>query len=465
MAREIILPALGMAQDTGKIVRWLKAAGEPVKKGEPVVEIETDKATVEIESPMSGFLSNITGAEGEDIPVGQVIAIVADSAAPLQKVSNGNNEAFGEIPVTKRTTGLEAVEVPAYNTDVQNGERRLQGIQASPLATRIATEHNVDLTQIRSSGKRIQKADVLDYLQQQERASVSSAQPRLLPASPKARRLANEQGIDLSTLAGSGPQGAALVSDVLNAPRLPVTPATPELSVVEVAVSPANTSPTSEVSTIWRIMAERTTQSWTTVPHFFLVREVNASRLIAWRESALKRTGDKVTYTDLLVKAAAMALRNHPNLNAAWRDNRINWNVEINVGLAVAVEQGLIVPVIHRADTLGVREIAARRQELVARAMSGNLRPDDLAGGTFTLSNLGMYGVDAFNAIINQPQAAILAVGRIADRVVPLNGQPAVQPMMTFSLSCDHRVVDGARGAQFLAWLAEQVEEPLGLLN
>lgn len=463
MATEIILPALGMAQDTGKIVRWLKAEGDPVKKGEPVVEIETDKATVEIESPAAGYLSGISGAEGEDVPVGQVIARIVDSLSSLEKPSEAKKETFEEVPVTKRTTGLEAVEVSLYNTNVQNGDRSLQGIQASPLAARIASDHNVDLSQVRPMGKRIQKADVLGYLQQQTDAS--SVQPRLRAASPKARRLAFEQGIDLSGLAGSGPAGAVLAADVLHAPTLPATRTSPEMAAVEEEVNPASTSPAAEISTVWRIMAERTTQSWTTVPHFFLVREVNASRLIAWRDAVLKRSGGAVTYTDLLVKVAAMALREHPHLNASWRDNRIHWNVEINVGLAVAVEQGLVVPVIHRADTLGVREIAARRQELVSKARAGKLRPDDLTGGTFTISNLGMYGIDVFNAIINQPQAAILAVGRIADRVVPLNGQPSVQPVMTLSLSCDHRVVDGARGAQFLAWMAEQMEEPLGLFN
>jgi pyruvate dehydrogenase E2 component (dihydrolipoamide acetyltransferase) len=211
-------------------------------------------------------------------------------------------------------------------------------------------------------------------------------------------------------------------------------------------------------------MAERMTQSWTSVPHFYLVREVDASRLSAWRERVGKRTGAKVTYTDLLVKVVASALREHARVRVSWKDGALMQHDEVNVGLAVAIEDGLVVPVIHRADTLSLTEIAARREELVTRAQSGKLRPADITGGVFTISNLGMYGVDAFNAIVNPPQAAILAVGRIADRVVPVDGQPAVRPIMVLTLSCDHRAVDGARGAQFLGALADLVEEPLGLI-
>jgi pyruvate dehydrogenase E2 component (dihydrolipoamide acetyltransferase) len=455
MATEIILPALGMAQDTGKIVRWLKAAGEPVSKGEPVAEIETDKATVEIESPASGILADVTGTVGEEIPVGQVIAWVLAAGERAQgqiAMSNG-------IPSAPPAAQMDEVFAPA-----QDGNRRPVGIAASPLAARIAGEHNVDLSQVKPAGKRIQSADVLDYLQQRKLTALSG-RSRLQAASPKARRLAREQGRDLAAITGSGPDGAILAADVLAASALFATQADPSTRASEEMVSPTGGQPETAVGAIWRIMAERTAQSWTSVPHFFLVREVNASHLISWRESIQRRTSAKVTYTDLLVKIVSTALRHHFYLNATWRDNSIAWNVEINIGLAVAVEAGLIVPVIQRANTLGVLDIAAQRQELVTKAQSGKLRPGDLTGGTFTISNLGMYGVDAFNAIINQPQAAILAVGRIADRVVPLNGQPAVQPMMTLSLSCDHRVVDGARGARFLETVATLLEEPLRLVD
>jgi len=307
------------------------------------------------------------------------------------------------------------------------------------------------------------------YRQGQEQVGGTAQAPtaRLTMASPKARRLAAEQEKDLAAIKGSGPHGAVLAADVLAAGvQAPRAPAFAELApAAEQAAAIDNGAGQPALSNIWRIMAERTAQSWTTVPHFYLVREVNANRLMAWRERLLKQPGDKVTYTDLLVKLVAAALRRHPRLNVAWDGSKPAPKQEIHIGLAVAVEAGLVVPVIHGADALSLSEIARQRAELVARAQAGKLRPVDIAGGTFTISNLGMYGVDAFNAIINQPQAAILAVGRIAERVVPFNGRPAVQPMMVLTLSCDHRAVDGARGAEFLSTLAELVEEPLGLLE
>jgi pyruvate dehydrogenase E2 component (dihydrolipoamide acetyltransferase) len=436
VATNVILPALGMSQDTGKIVQWLKAEGEQVSKGEPLVEIETDKATVEIEAPADGTLTRVSAVAGDDVPVGNVIAIILAA----EEVSSA--------------VGVQ----PSVETNQQSALNRAP----SPLASRIAAEHNLDLNQVRSAGKRIQKADVLTYLQDQEKAVATSTSPRLMMASPKARRLAAEQGRDLVAIKGSGPGGAVLAADVWAA----FTQAPPPVEVAGAVPSEAtaNGSDTLALSNTWRIMAERTTQSWTSIPHFYLVREVNASRLIAWREQILKRSTEKVTYTDLLVKIVAAALRLHPRLNAAWDEGKITLKQEVHVGLAVAVEEGLVVPVIHLADTLDLSEIARQRVKLAAKARAGQLRLQDISGGTFTISNLGMYNVDAFNAIINQPQAAILAVGRIAERVVPVNGQPAVRPMLVLTLSCDHRAVDGARGAQFLDTVATLIEEPLGLL-
>ncbi len=482
MATDVILPALGMSQDTGKIVQWLKAEGQQVVKGEPLVEIETDKATVEIEAPADGVLARISAAAGDDIPVGQVIAAIL---APDE---------------TNKQTDVrtEASRAQASGTDAAGADaiHRVPTTAASPLALRIAVEHNVDLNQVKASGRRIQQADVLSYIQNQENANapvgtrliasapaasasietgptgsglIASAAPRLTMASPKARRLALEQGMDLAAIKGSGPQGAVLAADVqAAAAQAPHAAGTYAGSAApgETAVALTNGAVGSEVavSTVWRIMAERTTQGWTSIPHFYLVREVNVSRLISWREQVVKRSAEKITYTDLLVKIVAAALRMHPRINASWHEGKIALKQAINVGLAVAVDEGLVVPVISQADTLGLSEIARRRAELVAKAQAGKLRPQDISDGTFTISNLGMYNVDAFNAIINAPQAAILAVGRIAERVVPVNGVPAVQPMMVLTLSCDHRAVDGARGAQFLDTIAAFIEEPLGLL-
>jgi pyruvate dehydrogenase E2 component (dihydrolipoamide acetyltransferase) len=219
-------------------------------------------------------------------------------------------------------------------------------------------------------------------------------------------------------------------------------------------------------SSVWRVMAERTAKSWQEVPHFYLTREVDAGALERWRASARRRPGgDHVTHTDLLVRLVAAALLEHPRVNSSFLDGRIVANAEINVGLAVALDEGLVVPVIHNADRLGLPEIAERRGALVAAAREGTLRPDDVRAGTFTISNLGMFGIDAFNAIVNAPQAGILAVGRIAERVVPVDGRAEVRPTLVLTASFDHRVVDGAIGARFLQALAALVEEPLELLS
>ena len=449
MPTNVIMPALELAQETGKVLRWMKAPGDTVRKGEPILEIETDKVTVEIEAPASGILSSVTAQEGDVVPVGQTIALIA---AP------------GEAP-----SSISAPILSPVGRGQGEGAPASTQVKASPLARKIAEEHGVDLARIKTASGKIEKADVLAFVESQKVAAPGNgAAVRLVAASPKARRLAVERGVELGALRGSGPSGAVLTVDV------PVAPvAAPPLATGPLTTRPLGTGPLTlpsphrgeGVSTVWRIMAERMTASWTTAPHFYLVREVNVARLVAWLGTARKQTGARITYTDLLVKLVAATLAQHPRVNVSWKDGALERHTEINIGLAVALEDGLVVPVIARADTLGLKDIAARREDVVARAQAGKLRPADIQGGVFTISNLGMYGVDAFSAIVNPPQAAILAVGRIADRVVPVNGQPAVQPTMTLTLSCDHRALDGARGAQFLGALADLIEEPLALLT
>jgi len=414
MATNVILPALGMAQDTGKIVEWLKAEGQHVIAGEPLVVIETDKAAVDLEAPATGILAQVSAKAGDEVPVAQVIAVILSAEEVEAGVSQPDR-----VPASVVSTARTSVLAPSTRPE------------AAPAAVSSQPHH--------ANGRRL--------------------------ASPKARRIAAERGVDLTTLRGTGPGGVVLAADVSAAVSpAPVAAVAPHLAPLTPAASPATVLGSgSEMSTIWRLMAERTTQSWTNVPHFFLVREVAAGALVAWRERIAQGASERVTYTDLLIRIVAEALRRHPRLNASWQDGAIVHHDEINVGLAVAVEDGLVVPVIHQADDFTPAGIARRRAELVGRAQAGKLRPSDLAGGTFTISNLGMYGIDAFNAIINAPQAAILAIGRMVDRVVPVNGQPAVRPMMTLSLSCDHRVVDGARGAEFLSTIAALIEEPLAL--
>lgn len=451
MATNIIMPALEMAQESGLLVNWLKKENEMVTKGEPLMVIETDKVTIEIEAPASGILKGILVHEGEAVPVGQTIAWLLEpgeklpSGLPLN--APGARSAGGSIPAAVNPGQAAArLPIPAVPGSAL--------LEVSPLARKIAKEHAVDLTLVKHEGNRIEKTDVMAYIQAlKEPASPTYSAPGQALASPKARRLAVERGFDLKSIRGSGPEGAVLANDLPEAAE---------------PVQPSLLGEMEPIGTVWRLMAERMTASWTTAPHFFLVREVDASDLIEWRKRVTpaveKRTGIKPTYTDLLIRAVGAALRDHPRLNSAWVNGEILRNGEVNVGIATALDDGLIVPVIHNVDTASLGEITRQRHDLIERAKNHKLRPADIAGGTFTLSNLGMYNVDSFIAIVNPPQAAILASGRIAERVVPRNGEVVIRPMMLFTLSCDHRVVDGARGAKFLDDLANLIENPWGLL-
>ena len=412
MPTEIVMPALGVAQESGKLLRWLRAEGDTVAAGEPVMEIETDKVTVEIEAPASGILTDVRAAEGADVPVGQVVALIL--AEGEAEPSPSPQEAPPGAP--------EAEAVPA----VEAGED-----SHAPPAPR--TPSPTPAPPARGDG------------------AGAPGRPGRTPSSPLARRRARERGVDLAAVTGTGPGGAVLVSDVLAAGGRP-------------GREPAVEGRADVAGAIWRRMAQRTTASWTSAPHFYLFRDVDAEQLIAWRASLENRGERDSTYTDLLVKIVAESLRRHPEANARWEDGRVVLVPDVNVGLAVAVDEGLVVPVIAGADGLTVGEIADRRRELVARAREGSLRLEDVRDGTFTLSNLGMYGVDGFVAVINPPQAGILATGRITERVVALEGQPDVRRGMTLGLSCDHRAIDGARAARFLDTLASLIEEPLGLL-
>jgi len=453
MATSVIMPALEMAQESGRLVSWLKREGETVAKGEPLMEIETDKVTVEIEAPDSGVLGGVLVKENDEVPVGQTIAWIL---APGEDVPSATlNE-----PRSGRVNTLQSSPLSKSKSQSAYPAAPVASLEISPVARRMAEEHGIDLSQIGVDGKRrIEKADVLAFISAMQPATlepapvlVAASSPERIPASPKARRLAKERGIDLSVLTGSGPEGAVLAADV------PLSPP------IETTTAPQLETP----GTVWRVMAERMSNSWTTVPHFYLVREVDASMLIEWRKRVVpgieKRTGTKPTFTDLLVKLIGFTLGDHPRLNASWADGNIQWNPDVNVGIAIATDEGLIVPVVHNADSASLSAITTRRADLIERARQAKLRPADISGGTFTLTNLGMYNVDAFDAIVNTPQAAILSVGRITDRVVPVDGQVAIRPMIVMTLSLDHRVVDGARAAKFLDDLANLIEDPWGLL-
>lgn len=388
MAFSVVMPALEMAQDTGKLVAWRKKEGEPVARGEVLLEVETDKAVVEIESPADGVLAGIRAREGAVVPVGQTIAWIVRP---------------GEAPPTEEPQPDSAARPVASPAHLASAPSEVSATSSA-------------------SGARL---------------------------SPKARRLARERGVDVARLRGSGPDGAIVASDVLAASQSPSPPPSEKIEAL---------------SAVARLMAQRTAQSWTSVPHFFVVREVDAGALVAARDrlgpDLEKAHGVRPTLTDFLIGLVGRVLVRHPRVNASWTGEGISLNQGVHIGVAVAVRDGVVAPVIRDADSAGLGEIALKRSGLTQRARASRLRPADVAGATFTISNLGMYHVDSFTAIINPPQAGILAVGSIADRVVPVRGRPGIRPMLTLTLSSDHRVVDGATAASFLKDVAEAIGEP-----
>jgi pyruvate dehydrogenase E2 component (dihydrolipoyllysine-residue acetyltransferase) len=405
MAVSVVMPALEMAQESGKLVSWLKKEGEQVRKGEMLLEVETDKAVVEVEASSDGILAGITAQPGDVIPVGHTIAWLVQP---------------GESP----PTSTSAQTVSGRRTD------------ASPVAA----------------------AGV---------AASAPSTPTTVRISPKARRLAKEHDVDLNQVRGSGSGGEILADDILAAVehvRLKAETTQQVRLKPDTTYESKSAHEAQTVTTIGRLMAERTTQSWTTVPHFFVTREVDAGALKAARDAMLpaveRSHGVKLTFTDLIVRAAAGTLRRHPRLNASWTGDSVVVHSEINIALAMAVENAVVTAVIPHADAMPVAEIAVRRRDLMQRATVGRLRPEDVGGGTFTVSNLGMYDVDAFTAIIVPPQAGILAVGAITDRVVAVDGMIGIRPMVTLTLSSDHRIIDGARAAQFLQEVAGTLSDP-----
>jgi pyruvate dehydrogenase E2 component (dihydrolipoamide acetyltransferase) len=384
MPTEVIMPALGMAQTTGIVVSWKKQEGDEVTKGEPLLEVETDKAVVDVEAPATGTLASISAEAGAEVPVGTAIAVIL----------------------------AEGETAPSLSPSEDRVRKRGKEEEASPP---------------RSPGRSATKPP-------------GGAEGKLTPASPLARRLATEGGVDLDSVSGGGPGGAVQATDL---PR-----AVADHSELEVGRT-------------WRIMAERIASAWE-APHFYLTREAMAEPLVAFR-AGLKAEG--ATVTDVLVKLAALTLKRHPHLCSSWIQGRLLRSNRISVGVAVASEDGLAVPVLQDADRKSLAEITKWREGAVERARTHRLSPADLDGGVFTISNLGMHGVDAFTAIINGGQASILAVGRIAERAVARDGKVLATQTMILTLGCDHRAVDGARGAMFLKDLVAAIEEPAKLLS
>jgi pyruvate dehydrogenase E2 component (dihydrolipoamide acetyltransferase) len=467
MAVEIVMPRMGLTMEEGTVIAWLKEENQPVAAGEPLLEIETDKSTVEIEAASAGILSLILVKPGETVPVGTVIGYLAapeeqaalpaqpGAHAPAASVNGGKVSA----PVAPAPTGR-----PAFSGKVR----------ASPAARHLAWQQQVDLAQVGGTGPdgRVVAWNVQAFADQ------LAARP-ILKASPVARKVAAELAVDLEKVQGTGLDGRVTRADVersavpATAPEEPYISIPPSISPSPMETAQSTAKAESETPPVFeklpvtrsqRVMAERMTASFRSAPHFYLHVEVDARKLTALRWSLLAKTeerfGVRLTFTDFLVKYSAISLLRHPRLLQQWAENGLLQARSADIGVAMDTTGGLIVPVIRDAARLGLAEIARKRVELYERARNGKLQPQDLELGAFTITNLGMFGIDSFDAILNPPQAAILAVGRIKERAMVENGQLIAAPMMNISLSVDHRVLDGASAARFLGELVELLESP-----
>lgn len=456
MAVEVIMPRFGMTQEEGTIVNWIVKDGEYVEQGDPLCEVTTDKVNMEVEAPSDGILAGIRYSAGDTVPVTEVIAYI---------LAEGESLPDEESKRKSITTGSGVLmQPPEFPGD---GKR----IKATPVARRMAMIEGLELTDIPGSGKdgTITRQDLEAFLSREGKEVWLQPAGGDVRATPAARRLAREGNIDLGQIKGSGPGGRIQGGDIQDAVQqlahqgeLPSRSA--QVEDERVAGIPLQGSPpvVLKLQGIRRTIAERMQASWQTIPHITFSVDIDMGQAIAMRENMKARFSDElspVSMTAVMVKACAAALRQHPRLNSYFRADEILLMPEVNVGVAVALEEGLIVPVVHQADLKPLIQIAQEIGDLSQRARSNRLGPQDVVDGTFTLSNLGMFAVDHFTAIINPPQVAILAMGRIAKRFIPDEaGNPVLQSMMTVTLSVDHRAVDGAEAARFLTTLRDILE-------
>ncbi len=431
MATDVVMPRLSDSMEEGTILKWLKSPGDAVELGEELVEIETDKANMVYEADAGGTLIEIVADEGETLPIGQVIARVGE---PGEEPSGDGASAKPKKSKKPKKPSAEAEETAAAPAP--------PATEAPPAAAPADADGRVK-------------------------------------ASPLARRIARERGLDLAGLAGSGPGGRIVKADVEKAIAAGPTPAVAQAAAPP-AAAPAGPTPGAaerpetakgstsfeELTKLQSTVARRMAESKATAPHFYLSVEADMSRAVEARAhlKAGAKEGDVVpSFNDMVVKACAIALRENPRANGAYRDGRLELYSRVNVGVAVAAQDALVVPTVFDADLKGLAQIATETRALAQRVRGGTITPPELSGGTFTVSNLGMFGISSFAAVINPPQAGILAVGAIAERPVVKDGEITIGNLMAMTLACDHRILYGAEGAVFLDRIRNLLEEPLGL--
>jgi pyruvate dehydrogenase E2 component (dihydrolipoamide acetyltransferase) len=434
---EVVMPRLSDSMEEGTILQWLKKVGDEIAVGDELVEIETDKANMAYESDVAGTLSEIVAQEGATVPIGEVIARVGDSGEGSAS-STAGPVAAGDPPppaVAKASSGAGPPAAPPANEDAETAGAPTAGATAPA-----------------------------------ESPPSSAGDGHRPKASPIARRIASEKGLDLSQLQGSGPGGRIVKADVEKAQAEPSGATGFEPGTARAQVGAPETAKGQvdyqDLSKTQQVIARRMAESKATAPHFYLEAEIDMSRAVEARAriKAAAGEGEVVpSFNDMVVKACAIALREHPRANGAYRDGRFELYSRVNVGVAVAAEDALIVPTLFDADRKGLRQIASDSRALAGKVRDGQITPPELSGATFTVSNLGMFGIDRFSAVINPPQAAILAVGAIVERPVVRDGEISTAHLMKVDLACDHRILYGAPAAEFLARVRALLEEPVSL--
>jgi len=464
------MPKMGYDMREGTVVRWYKQEGEAVARGEVIADIETDKATVEFEAYTGGVLHRRVAQEGIPVPVGDAIAIIAEPGEAMEDSSAGASaaQAVAADPVAETASGPQAAPAPPR----ADGE-----VRASPIARRLARERGLDLALVSGTGPggRIVEKDVLEYVPETQPAQVNG----WVKASPLARRLAREKGIDLSQVSGSGPEGRVIEQDVLSYTAPPTemreaaapTPYEAAASSASEVAAPADAAAASgtervELSRMRQAIARVTVDSKQQAPHFYVTAEIDMGRAMELRRELndVLTAEERVSVNDMVVRACAIALARHPKFNSFFREDHLQFNGSINVGIAISLESGLMVPGISDCGSRSLAEIAVASKDLIARANSGSLRNEEYSETTFSVSNLGMFDVDSFAAIIFPPHAAVLAVGTVKEQPVVRDGELAVGQIMKATLSTDHRVADGAEAARFLVEVKELLEKPVSLL-
>jgi pyruvate dehydrogenase E2 component (dihydrolipoamide acetyltransferase) len=422
MAEIIRMPRLSDTMEEGNIVGWLKKVGDKVSPGDILAEVETDKATMELESFHEGYLLYVSVKEGP-VPVNDILAVIGAKDEDYKKALSAESS----VSATETTSEAKPAE---KKPEVQP--------ETTPTSTPTASTANGET--------KVTKAE----------QEPSKSQDTRVKTSPLARSIAKEAGIDLTSVTGSGDGGRIVKKDVekiVTAPALKSTTHAPTVQYGEVPVSQMR-----------KTIARRLAESKFSAPHFYLTMKINMDSAADVRKRIVDQTGEKISYNDLVIKACAIALKQHPAVTSSWLGDKIRVNKDINIGVAVAVDEGLLVPVLFNADQMGLRDINTQVAALAEKARNKKLQPQEMQGNTFTVSNLGMFGIEEFTAIINPPDAAILAIGAITDELVMVNGQVKSQKVMKVTMSCDHRVVDGATGAKFLQTFKQYLENPVAML-